>query len=51
MDDIAKGYLIRILKLAEIMAEIGAPGADDQVQELKQLMKQYDKEIDDDKEH
>ena len=45
-DDIAKGFLIRILKLAEIMAELGAPGADDQVQELKQLLKQDDKETD-----
>jgi hypothetical protein len=40
MDDIAKGFLIRILKLAEIMAELGAPGADDQVQELRQLLAQ-----------
>lgn len=50
MDDTVKGFLISILQLAEIMAEIGAPGADDHVQDLKQLLKQDDRD-DDGKEH
>ena len=50
MDDTVRGFLLSILQLAEIMAEIGAPGADDHLQDLKQLLKQDDKETDDGKE-